>query len=327
MKSNIQSIDIHNFYQSYSLNKENNLTFCSTVDVVEANPLKMLINEWKTSKFKAQHIQIESSKDLEVLGGMEDDSMVMLHFVSKGDTTFAYECKRLYRMDRNTNNIFAALNKKVNHSFYSNIQYEFFKVFLPYDFVYSICHQNPEAFAPLISSIENQRPLILPERHCLTTIEMKLVIDQIKNCQAMGNMTSLYFENKVQELLLLQLQQREVHIESSSRKHRFYSDQLNTARNIIESRYQNPPSIAELALMVGMSATVLKERFKSSFGTTIFGYLFDYRMNIARQLLQDTSYTITEIAERTGYEHASHFTTAFKRKFGDSPNEFRKSIS
>ncbi|PIE86081.1 MAG: AraC family transcriptional regulator, partial [Bacteroidia bacterium] len=50
----------------------------------------------------------------------------------------------------------------------------------------------------------------------------------------------------------------------------------------------------------------------------------DYKMQLATQLLRDTNQSITEIAEQCGYDYASHFCTAFKRRFGVSPNEERK---
>jgi AraC-like DNA-binding protein len=75
--------------------------------------------------------------------------------------------------------------------------------------------------------------------------------------------------------------------------------------------------------MVGTNECTLKNGFKRLFGDTVFGYLFDYRMEMARNYLLDTGKTMQEIAELVGYEYHSHFTTAFKRKFGVSPQEYR----
>jgi len=326
MKYSIQFLELGDFYRNQYLKKENKLPFSCSVDMIKADPFQMWINEWKSDKFKAQRIQIESSKDIEVIGGMPDN-MFALHFVSKGNANLVYGSRHANEMDRNTNNVYAGLNKKVKHTFYSNRQYEYFKVFLSFDFVYSISMQNPEVFAPLISSIERQQPLILHKNSCLTTMDMQMVIDQITNCHTMGNIAPFYFDNKVQELLLLQLQQKSCQLCHNRHNYEHYKTQVNEARRIIEEQYQNPPTISALAISVGMSATLLKTSFKMIFGTTIYGYLFDYRMNIARKLLMDKSYAISEIAEHSGYEHASHFTTAFKRKFGISPMAYRKKVA
>jgi AraC-like DNA-binding protein len=83
------------------------------------------------------------------------------------------------------------------------------------------------------------------------------------------------------------------------------------------------PSLHELAAMVGTNECTLKKAFKQEFGTTVFQYLFDYRMDLAVRYLLDTSLPIAEIGLKLGYDYPSHFCTAFKRKYGMSPVEYR----
>jgi AraC-like DNA-binding protein len=78
--------------------------------------------------------------------------------------------------------------------------------------------------------------------------------------------------------------------------------------------------------MVGTNECTLKNGFKMLFGTTVFGYLFDCRMKLAGRYLSDTDKTIQEIAGLVGYEHPSHFSTAFKRKFCVSPQQYRAGV-
>ena len=54
-----------------------------------------------------------------------------------------------------------------------------------------------------------------------------------------------------------------------------------------------------------------------------FQYLFDYRMRLAVLYLLDSDMTINDIAIKLGYDYQSHFCTAFKRKYGVSPIEYR----
>ncbi len=307
------------------LKTEKEVPFCNETEITEADVFKMSVKEWKTSGLKAQLIKMESDKDLRVCGDIEDN-MLILHFVMKGDVSLSYNTNCFFRMTENTNNVFAVHNNSVSHCFNESGQYEYFKVFLPFDFIYSDSKRSPEVFEPVINLLESHCPFMLYDQKFLTTPDMQSVIEQIKGCQIMGDIAPLYFENKVQELLLLQLLQKRVHKCSRCSCYRHYNKQVNEARNMIEDRYKNPPTIKELAATVGMSTTVLKASFKLFFGATIYGYLFNYRMNIAQRLLLETPLTITEIAIRSGYEHASHFTTAFKRKFGVSPLDYRKSV-
>lgn len=83
------------------------------------------------------------------------------------------------------------------------------------------------------------------------------------------------------------------------------------------------PSLHELAAMVGTNECTLKKGFKQEFGTTVFQYLFDFRMDLAVHYLLDTSLPIADIGVKLGYDYQSHFCTAFKRKHGVSPMEFR----
>ena len=54
-----------------------------------------------------------------------------------------------------------------------------------------------------------------------------------------------------------------------------------------------------------------------------FQYLFDYRMRLAVLYLLDSDMTINDIAIKLGYDYQSYFYTAFKRKYGVSPIEYR----
>jgi AraC-like DNA-binding protein len=91
------------------------------------------------------------------------------------------------------------------------------------------------------------------------------------------------------------------------------------AQKILHHSWQNPPSIPQLASMVGTNACYLKRHFKRAFGTTIYAYSLQLRMEKALKLLQSNEKRISEIAHIVGYKHAAHFTTAFKKHFGVVP--------
>ncbi len=59
--------------------------------------------------------------------------------------------------------------------------------------------------------------------------------------------------------------------------------QMDNARTFIHHNYQRMPSLHRLALLVGTNECTLKKCFKQSFGTTVFGYLFNLRMEMAVQ--------------------------------------------
>ena len=66
----------------------------------------------------------------------------------------------------------------------------------------------------------------------------------------------------------------------------------------------------------------LKEGFKQIYGDPVFAFLFDYKMEVARQLLASGSHNVNEVGLKVGYSTASHFIAAFKKKFGTTPKKF-----
>lgn len=101
-------------------------------------------------------------------------------------------------------------------------------------------------------------------------------------------------------------------------------------RNAIEAMTQNRMqrlNIDQLAERCHMSRTVFIERFKRAFGMPPQRFSTELRLRYAARLLNTTSLTIQRIAERCGYLSRSQFSTAFKAKFGDDPDTYRKKLS
>ena len=72
--------------------------------------------------------------------------------------------------------------------------------------------------------------------------------------------------------------------------------------------------------MAGFNETLLKGRFRALFGTSVFAYLRQIRMEEARRLLLERHLNVTEVAQRVGYANPSKFAAAFRRQFGKSPS-------
>ena len=158
--------------------------------------------------------------------------------------------------------------------------------------------------------------------------EINQILHQMQNANLMGEYRKVYIEVKIVELLVLQLNfncgNRRGYCLRKFCKKSCDKDKMHEARNILLNDIANPPGIVELARLVGVNDHKLKNGFKEEFNQTPFGCLFEHRMNLAQQLLLDTDKTILEISFLCGYDYASHFTTAFKRRFGVSPSTFRK---
>lgn len=165
---------------------------------------------------------------------------------------------------------------------------------------------------------------IQPFHHSLgrTTPAMAQVLKQILGCPYQGLMQQLYLEGKALELLALQFTQwvePQRAVDHSICLRSDDIDRLHTARAILIQRVSNPPSLIELARQVGLNDRKLKQGFLQVFGTTVFGYLHDYRLARSQQLIESGEMSVTEVAHTVGYASLPSFSKAFRKKFGYSP--------
>jgi AraC-like DNA-binding protein len=85
----------------------------------------------------------------------------------------------------------------------------------------------------------------------------------------------------------------------------------------------NPWTIATLAKEVGVSRSVLTDRFRSYLSETPIAYLTRWRLRLGAQMLKSTNSAVAQIAADVGYESEPAFNRAFKREFGLPPARFR----
>lgn len=83
-------------------------------------------------------------------------------------------------------------------------------------------------------------------------------------------------------------------------------------------------TIEQLAQDVGLSATALKTCFKGVYGSSVYAYQKEYRLQLAQKLLTETDSTIAEIAHQIGYENPNKFSSAFRQSLGMAPTQYRK---
>ena len=157
---------------------------------------------------------------------------------------------------------------------------------------------------------------------------MQMVLHQYLHCPYEGAMQQMYLESKAVELIALKLSQIQQMTTQASvfdqRKQRSLKskdiNRIHYAREILLRDMANPPSLQQLAEQVGIGDYKLKQDFRRTFGTTVFGYLRSHRLECARQLLIEQQMNVSEAACFVGYSSLSKFTAAFKRQFGILPS-------
>ena len=86
---------------------------------------------------------------------------------------------------------------------------------------------------------------------------------------------------------------------------------------------EHPWTIASLAQQVGVSRSVLAERFRHYLGDPPMTYLSRWRLQLGARMLTSTSYSVARVSGEVGYESEQAFNRAFKREFGSPPARFR----
>ncbi len=81
----------------------------------------------------------------------------------------------------------------------------------------------------------------------------------------------------------------------------------------------------EFAALFSVSESSVKNYFRGVYGQSILQYATQRKMLHAAELLTDTALPVIEIASRVGYENQSKFSAVFRKRFGVSPREYRRS--
>jgi AraC-like DNA-binding protein len=158
------------------------------------------------------------------------------------------------------------------------------------------------------------------------TPPMERVLWEIVRCPWQGMPKRLFLEGKVLELLgfmvgweqAIQGQRAAQRLSAETR------ERVHYAREVLLQNLHEPLTLEQLARRSQLSESVLKQGFKQEFGMTVFDYLLDYRLNQARQLLEQRTMQVTEVMTAVGLKNRSYFAAAFRQKFGQNPKQYQQ---
>ncbi len=291
---------------------------------------KNISKQYGRFNFKETHLkeisicycEYDINNNLKLYGKIKGE-MLCLSFMNRGSSCFTCGSIKNCILPQNTYNLFYMEGE------YNTIKHlnkgrknEVLDIIISKEYIMNMYERYPGIFEPFYENIKRNKNFSFYEKGIFIRPDIYKTVQDIKEAYLLGKTAPLYIEAKTQELFALLLgrtnKNRCDNISCAVR------EKIYEAKHIIEANYNAPPGIQELALMVGVSSTTMKTCFKKIFHNTVYGYLFDYRMKKAEQLLETPDLNISEVAELTGYEHPAHFCTAFKRKFGITPMEYKK---
>ena len=284
------------------------------------------ISDFRCRDFNVTRYQIYCKEDCCMRSLNVGNSFMGLSVVRQG----IVECflsetrdKRIWRKGY-TNMIVSSGIKEERNLFRKGDTFGMTSILVSPDFFQHLSERYTEYFGSAYLRFGRGEIFFIAPKNLSIPIALSVALNDLEVSQMMGNASPMYLEAKVTECLSLFMRETEGKEPVNAKIVGFSDrDKIYQARDIICSEYLNPPSLHDLALRVGTNECTLKAGFKEAFRTTVFNYLFDYRMNIAIHYLLDTNKSIGEVAGLVGYEHQAHFCTAFKRKFNVTPSEYR----
>lgn len=112
------------------------------------------------------------------------------------------------------------------------------------------------------------------------------------------------------------------------KKHNTNKRHINIAKRLHDEVIAMQGRISTLAYFAdkyGLSTKSLNESFKAVYDQTIWSFILEHRLQQAHTALAETDIAIKTIADKYGYANVSHFSNAFKNKYGYPPGQLRKS--
>ncbi|WP_373806188.1 hybrid sensor histidine kinase/response regulator transcription factor, partial [Bacteroides heparinolyticus] len=139
---------------------------------------------------------------------------------------------------------------------------------------------------------------------------LALIKSQLKNREKVRNLLSRYTQtDKIEENVL------------SPQDNSFMTELYH----LMENELSNPElDVARMTELLKISRTKFYYKVKGLTGENPSVFFKTYKLNRAAELIKEGRYTVSEIADMTGFSTLPHFSTSFKRQFGIAPSEYGK---
>ncbi|MBD0779380.1 helix-turn-helix transcriptional regulator [Maribacter sp. ANRC-HE7] len=255
-----------------------------------------------------------------------DSTFIQFHFCLKGHAKFIFN-EGMYALEVSEENSLLLYNTQVDLPMNMEMA--------PNSWIVSVVmtirkfhslFSNEADYIPFLSNENKEKKYYAQEE---VSPAIAVVLSQIMNYNLHPSIKELYIMGKVYELISLYFNKS---TDADLEQCPFLVDEDNVkrirqAKEIMIAQMAEPPSLPELAQQIGLSLKKLKEGFKQIYGDSVYSFLFDYKMEHARRLLELGQNNVNEVGMKVGYSTSSHFIAAFKKKYGTTPKKYVMSLS
>jgi AraC-like DNA-binding protein len=282
------------------------------------------LTDWYCDQIRLTHTLSRYRKQSTFSASNATD-VVRMHFGMKGNYKFSYQ-----QLNKSFDLIGGHHNIMYSNGFDITVQnktteIETFGIQFPKESFVQFTQNADDRLKRFSERVLNGKSALLSEQWGTINTSIADVIQQILHCRYSNELKKLFLLSKTIEILVLTAESYDY---ANSKKENFIKtrtdkEKIIAARDLVNERLDSPLTLSEIAQAIGMNEYKLKRGFKEVFGTTVFGYLTDQRLQLAHMHLLDTEKTSAEIAYNLGYSSPQHFNQAYKNKFGFTPNSVR----
>lgn len=151
------------------------------------------------------------------------------------------------------------------------------------------------------------------------SLDVAELIQEFTACDLEGFMKSVFLEGKAYEILINQLQQYLDDLNAPEKRkilRKATTESLKEAVQIIEEEIENVDTVSALAKRVGLNQNTLQSGFKYLYKCSVKEYIKNYRLEMAKELLETSDLNITEVTYKIGINSRSYFSKIFKKRYG-----------
>lgn len=153
---------------------------------------------------------------------------------------------------------------------------------------------------------------------------IKSVLKQIFEMPIDSCCNSMYYQGKIMELLTLIIQHNKKYSLNQVILTKEDHELLINVMDYLEKNYSHSIDIQALERLFYIGRTKLSQIFKVKFNMSLTEYLRNIRLNHAKNLLENTSLSILEIAKLVGYKNQGSFAEFFKTETYFTPTQYRR---
>lgn len=111
---------------------------------------------------------------------------------------------------------------------------------------------------------------------------------------------------------------------SEEKNHHKINSVIARVEQLVEENLEKDVCLAQVAEKLYFNSCYLSKMFKAARGVNLSDYITEQKMERARRLLEETDIRVQSIGERMGYSSPANFIRSFKKHFGVTPNEYRR---